>query len=84
MAITLDSKFKEDIIGMVSIAPPTDERLNQVLAEWQDYFQKLNISEDKQVREFRLIMSARVKCGNISVLAPDISKELQGAIKNGI
>lgn len=65
-------QLKDDIRLMASLASPTNEQLNTLLSEWDDYFQKMRIPESSQVVEFQGIMRARVMSGSISLVAPSI------------
>ena len=63
--------------GMAGMANPTSEQLERLYAGWDTYFAALNIvGEAEQEEEFHGIMRIRVRGGSISLVAPDVKKEL--------
>lgn len=67
MNIDLQNK----ISGMASISNPTVEQLDNLIMEWDDYFDRMRISGNGQEQEFEGIMKARFMSGKISLMAPN-------------
>ena len=69
--------LRDHIAGMAGMAKPTSEQLERLYAGWDTYFAALNIvGEAEQEEEFHGIMRIRVRGGSISLVAPDVKKEL--------
>ena len=69
--------LRDHIAGMAGMAKPTSDQLERLYAGWDAYFAALNIvGEAEQAEEFHGIMRIRVRGGSISLVAPDVKKEL--------
>ena len=69
--------LRDHIAGMAGMANPTADQLERLYAGWDAYFAALNIvGEAEQEEEFHGIMRIRVRSGSISLVAPDVQKEL--------
>ena len=69
--------LRDHIAGMAGMANPTSDQLERLYAGWDAYFDAQNIvGEAEQAEEFHGIMRIRVRGGSISLVAPDVQKEL--------
>jgi hypothetical protein len=73
----MNEALKQHILGMVGEPLNRSKKMEAILAEWDIYFKRLCISEDKQKEEFHGIMRVRFWRGVISVRAPDIDSVLK-------
>lgn len=62
--------LEDKIRGLLAIAHPTEGQVQDVLNEWDQVFEQLQIPPEGQLQEFDGIMRARVQSGVISVRAP--------------
>jgi hypothetical protein len=67
------------IRGLIAVAAPTEEQVLEILVGWERYFERLKVAPTEQLSEINAVMRARVRSGSISVVAPDITKELSRA-----
>lgn len=55
---------------MLSPANLTDEKLKELLSDWDKYFNKLELEDEWHDMVFSLIMGARISKAGISIVAP--------------
>lgn len=75
----MNKKAKEYLFGfLTNEMKAMKNTVKAFLRNWDEYFKRLDIKEEKQLEEIKSIIRMRVDAGKISIVAPDIDKVLSG------